>query len=138
MKLTSEWICGFTDGEGCFYIGINKNKTMKLKQQVLPEFVITQHKRDIKVLYAIKEFFKCGIVKKNKGDIMCYCVRNLKNLINIIIPFFEKNILKTIKKYNFLRFKWIVNVMINKQYHLTEEGLKKIKLVKDKMNKNTL
>jgi len=78
---------------------------MKLKKQVLPELVIVQHKRDIKVLYAIKNFFNCGIVKRNHDDRMCYCVRNLNHLVNIIIPFFDKYQLKTLKKFNFLRFR---------------------------------
>ena len=28
--ITAQWIVGFTDGEGCFYIGITKNNSMKL------------------------------------------------------------------------------------------------------------
>ena len=127
MKLTNEWISGFTDGEGCFYVGINNNKTMKLKKQVLPELVIVQHKRDIKVLYAIKDFFNCGIVKKNHEDRMCYCVRNLNHLVNIIIPFFDKYQLKTLKKFNFLRFRWIVHAMVYKKYHLEKKTSKYFK-----------
>ena len=138
MKLEHNWITGFIDGEGCFFVGINKNKTMSLKIQVLPEFTVVQHKKDIKVLYALKEFFGCGIVKINHGNIMCYCVRNLKHLSTIIIPFLDKYPLKTIKKFNFLRFKWIINAMIIKKYHLDSEGLKKIILVKNNMNKKTL
>jgi hypothetical protein len=45
MKLDAQWIAGFVDGEGCFHIGINQNKDMLLGYQVLPEFVVTQHKR---------------------------------------------------------------------------------------------
>ena len=135
MKLENNWITGFVDGEGCFFVDINKNKTMTLGIQVLPEFIVVQHKRDVKILYALKEFFKCGIVKVNQGDRMCYCVRNLGHLFNIILPFFEKYPLKTIKKFNFLRFRWIVNSMRDKKYHLNEEGLNKIILVKNKMNK---
>ncbi len=35
-KINKYWIVGFTDGEGCFYIVINKSSQMKLKYQVLP------------------------------------------------------------------------------------------------------
>jgi hypothetical protein len=98
-------VSGLVDGEGCFYVGINPNKAMTVKVQVLPEFRVTQHKRDIKVLMALKTFFKCGIVRKNHGDVMCYQVRNLIHLNNIIIPFFEKHLLRTTKKFNFLRFR---------------------------------
>jgi len=26
IKINKDWIVGFTDGEGCFYIGINKSE----------------------------------------------------------------------------------------------------------------
>lgn len=133
-KINNSWICGFTDGEGCFYVGIYKNKSMSMKEQVMPEFTITQHCRDIKLLYSIKDFFNCGKIKKNHGDIYCYSVRNLKHLYTIIIPFFEEYELLTSKKYNFIKFRWIVKSMVEKKYHLNMEGLNKIKFVKKKMN----
>lgn len=132
--ITSDWIRGFTDGEGCFYVGINKNNTMAMNVQVLPEFSIMQHVRDVKLLHEIKVFFGCGLVKKNNKNVMCYSVRNLKHLNNIIIPFFEDNQLLTSKKFNFIKFRWIVKSMVEKKYHLNDIGLNKIKAVKKRMN----
>lgn len=134
MKINDKWLSGFIDGEGCFYVGINTNKTMILGKQVLPEFVITQHNRDVKVLHAIKDYLKCGIVKRNNKEVMCYIVRNLKHLNEIIIPFLDKNNLITSKKFNYIKFKWIVKKMINNKYHLSDIGLKKIIFVKKRMN----
>ena len=54
MNLHPQWIVGFTDGEGCFSVSINKNITMKLKYQVLAEFVVVQHKNDIQILHSLK------------------------------------------------------------------------------------
>lgn len=96
-KLSKDWIVGFVDGEGCFHVGINTNKQMSLGVQVLPEFVVVQHKKDVEILYQIKTFFNCGVVRKNNGDRMCYRVRNISDLSKIIIPFFEKHKLKTSK-----------------------------------------
>ena len=53
FKITDQWLLGFVDGEGCFHVGINKNNTMKLGVQVIPEFTIVQHIRDIYLLYSI-------------------------------------------------------------------------------------
>ena len=39
-RLDTRWITGFVDGEGCFYVGINKIQRMSLQWQVLPEFRI--------------------------------------------------------------------------------------------------
>jgi hypothetical protein len=113
---------------------------MKLGEQVLPEFKIIQHKRDIQLLYKIKDFFKCGIVKNNKNknsDIFEYRVRNLNHLLKIIIPFFKKNNLLTCKKFDFSDFCEVLKLIEN-NLHLNEEGLLKIKLLKNKMNKKRI
>jgi hypothetical protein len=66
--LNAQWIVGFVDGEGCFHIGINQNQEMKLGVQVLPEFTVVQHQVDEQVLYALKAYFGCGVVRKNHGS----------------------------------------------------------------------
>jgi len=137
MRISKDWLRGFVDGEGCFFVGLNKNKTMRMGVQVLPEFVIVQHKRDIQLLYAIRKFFNCGIVRPNKSsndDIMCYRVRKLSHLQEIIIPFFSKNSLLTSKRFDFLVFKKVLKLM-EIDAHLTEDGLVGIKELKLKMNK---
>ena len=131
MKLESQWIVGFVDGQGCFHIGINVNKTLKQGYQVLPEFVIVQHKRDVKLLYKIKSFFGCGIIKPKNGDTMCYCVRKFDHLLNIIVPFFEKHQLKSLKKVDFLKFRKVI-MLIEKKEDLTMEGLEQIRKIRTK------
>lgn len=131
---------GFVDGEGCFYVGINKSADLKVGYQVLPEFRIVQHKRDIKVLYAIKDFFGHGSVvcNKSKGsEIYEYRIRKFEHLYSIILPFFESNELLTSKKFNFLAFRDIILIM-KKQEHLTEFGLNRIVDIKNKMNRSSI
>ena len=133
QKLQTQWIVGFTDGEGCFFIGINKNLTMKQGLQILPEFTIVQHKKNIQTLYALKDYFQCGVVRRNHGDRMCYRVRGQKNLVNQILPFFEKHPLKTTKQIDFKKFRKVV-LMIEKKQHLNEDGIIKIRQIKNCMN----
>ena len=64
-KLEAQWIVGFVDGEGCFYVGVTKNSSLTSGFQIQPEFTVVQHERDIQVLYDLKEHFKCGIVSQN-------------------------------------------------------------------------
>lgn len=130
-KLEAQWVVGFTDGEGCFHIGISQNKTYKIGFQVLPEFVVVQHQRDIKLLHCLKAYFGCGVVRKNHGDRYCFRVRKVNDLITIILPFFEKHQLKTMKKVDFLRFRSVVRLMKD-NHHLTLEGLEKIRKIKAK------
>lgn len=135
MNLEAQWIVGFVDGEGCFHVGINQNKTMNLGFQVLPEFTVVQHERSIHVLYALKAYFACGVVRRNRGNCFCYRVRGQTNLLNRVVPFFEKHSLKTEKRVDFLKFRRVLLAM-QKGEHLTPEGLDRIRGLKAQMNKN--
>ena len=134
MKLDTQWIAGFVDGEGCFHIGINANAEMKAKVQVLPEFTVVQHQRDQQILNALKAHFGCGVVRSNHGDRMAYRVRSQDHLLQIIIPFFMKHPLKTRKNVDFLKFRDVL-LMIEKGEHLNPEGLEKIRAIQAKMNR---
>ena len=139
MKLEAQWIVGFVDGEGCFHVGINPNQEMTLGIQVLPEFTVVQHKRDIKVLHALKAHFGCGVVRPftaqptPHADRMAYRVRGHDHLLNRILPFFEKHQLKTRKRTDFQKFRRVV-LMMEKGEHLTADGLEQIQAVKSQMN----
>ncbi len=133
MKLDAQWIVGFVDGEGCFFVGINPHPEMTTGYQVLPEFTVVQHKRDIQLLYALKEFFGCGVVRTNREDRMAYRVRGLKHLKERIIPFFEAHPLKSKKQLDFLKFKQALATMEEKE-HLKPEGIEKIRAIASRMN----
>ena len=133
MDLTPDWIVGFIDGEGCFYVGFYEHPEMTVSYQVLPEFRVVQHYKDIKVLYSLKRFFRFGVVRKNHDDRYEYRVRKIEHLIKIV-EFFEKHPLKTSKNVNFKKFAKIVRLM-QKGEHLTKEGLKKIIKISLQMNR---
>ena len=133
MKLNPHWIAGFTDGEGTFYVGINPHQEMSSGFQVLPEFRIVQHKKDIQLLYALKKFFKAGVVRKNHDDRYEVRIRSLEVLRKTIIPFFERYELHTQKKFDFLAFRKVI-LLMEKKEHLTTEGIKKIFAITQKMN----
>ena len=133
-KLDAKWVVGFVDGEGCFYVGINPHPDMTSQYQVLPEFTVVQHRRDIRILFALKSFFGCGVVRTNHGERMAYRVRRLEHLREIIVPFFEKNPLKTQKYVDFLKFRDVLRQMDQKR-HLTAEGIKAIRDIASAMNR---
>ena len=132
--LDAQWVVGFVDGEGCFYVGINPHTQMTTGYQVLPEFTVVQHQRDIQLLYALKQFFGCGVVRSNHGDRMAYRVRDLEHLKNKIVPFFEQHSLKSKKKLNFLKFRKVL-MLIDRKQHLTMEGIELIKKIASTMNR---
>ncbi len=93
---------GFVDGEGCFFVGINPHPEMTSGFQVLPEFTVVQHQRDIQLLHALKKFFGCGVVRSNHGDRMAYRVRSLEHLNQRIVPFFRTAFAEVEKEDRFL------------------------------------
>jgi hypothetical protein len=156
--LTSQWVVGFVDGEGCFHVGVSYKKKMGCDifhvtgsdtenlhltgkscetveiLQILPEFTVVQHQSDVQILAALKEYFGCGVVRKNHGDRMCYRVRGQKHLSEIIVPFFEKHKLKTKKRIQFEKFRDVINLMRG-GHHLHTEGKEKILQRKREMMK---
>ena len=136
MKLDAQWITGFVDGEGCFHVGINPHKEMTVGFQVLPEFTVVQHKRDVQVLHALKSYFGCGVVRVNHGDRMAYRVRSIKHLLEHIVPFFIKHPLKTKKNVDFRKFRKIL-LKMEADDHLTHEGVEEIRTIASEMNRGT-
>ena len=136
MNLEAQWIVGFVDGEGCFHVGIARHPDMTTGWQVLPELVVVQHQRDVKVLQALKRYFRCGVVRRNHGERMCWRVRRLEHLSGIIIPFFERHPLKTLKRQDFLAFRKVV-LMMARGEHLSAEGLERIRRIAERMNRRT-
>ena len=126
MKLDAQWITGFVDGEGCFHVGLNQHSDMETGIQVLPEFTVVQHKRDVQVLHALKAHFKCGVVRTDHGDRMAYRVRKLEQLLQIIVPFFMKHPLKTKKRVDFEKFRDVL-LLMEAGDHLTEAGVVRIR-----------
>ena len=134
MKLSAEWITGFVDGEGCFHVGINAHPEMSAGFQVLPEFTIVQHERDVQLLHAIKSYFGCGVVRKNHGDRMAFRVRSKEHLLERIVPFFTQHPLKTKKHLDFLKFRRVL-LKMEAGDHLTAEGVEEIRRIAAQMNR---
>ena len=132
-KLEAQWVVGFVDGEGCFFVGINPHPEMTSGYQVLPEFTVVQHRRDIQLLYALKKFFGCGVVRTNHGERMAYRVRSLDHLNEKIVPFFDQHPLRSKKRIDFLKFRKILQRM-NQGEHLKAHGLEAIRAIASTMN----
>ncbi len=133
MDLSPDWVVGFVDGEGCFYVGINPHPEMSIGYQVLPEFRVVQHERDMVVLYALKRFFRGGVVRRNHGDRYELRVRKLSALADVV-RFFEDHPLKTKKRVDFMKFRQIIRLM-QEGAHLTTEGLEQIVVIATAMNR---
>lgn len=86
------------------------------------------------ILEKIQAFFGVGSVRVDKryGHYI-YSVTSLKDLINVIIPYFDSMLLLTKKRAEFILFKSVVDLMSRKEY-LTLEGFHKIVAIRALMN----
>ena len=128
QKISDDYIVGFVEGEGMFYIGIVPSKETKSGWQVIYFFKVSQNPIGRSVLRQIKERLSCGYVKQNsKTDqtdkSLAFVVRNLTDLDKKVLPFFRDKLI--IKKKSFDTFEKVLT-LVKQGKHLEREGLKKI------------
>ena len=133
-RLSADWVVGFVDGEGCFFVGVNRQPTMRVGWQVLPEFRVVQHQRDVALLEQLQKFFGCGQITTNHGDRKELRIRGLKELSERVVPFFKANPLRTVKRSSFDCFAEVI-VMMQSNDHLTMAGLQRIRELAGRMNR---
>ena len=132
-RLNPWFVTGLADSEGTFTIMIDQNQKRTLGWRVQAKFQIGLHKRDLDLLLQAQQFFGgIGSIGES-GNMVFYSVSSVKDLTNTIIPHFLKYSLLTQKAADFLLFKSIVDLIINKA-HLTIEGLNQIINIKASMN----
>jgi hypothetical protein len=91
---SKQGVAGFSTRECNFYIAINKSKTTESIYASL-RFSIAQGLRDVTLLESFIDFFKRGyVVKYEKRSIAEFVVTRIDDIIDHVIPFFEKHNLK--------------------------------------------
>ena len=135
-RLDPNWVAGFVDGEGCFYVAINRQPKMKLGWQVLPEFRIVQHSRDELLLQRLQSFFGCGTVTVNHGNRKELRIRGVDNLSKVV-DFFRTVPLNSQKRNDFESFAVIMDLM-KRGTHSSQEGLDEIARLASTMNRQTV
>lgn len=134
-KLNPQYITGFVDGEGCFSILIVRNKKMKLGWSITLSFQIHLHSKDKNLLIRIKDNIgNIGGVYDGKSESCLFLVSSLSDIVNVLIPFFDKYPLLSKKREDFELFKMVALIM-NKKQHLTEDGFLKVLAIKAAMRK---
>lgn len=106
----ANWLVGFTDGEGCFFMRITKyDRRGSIRPECSARFSIELRADDGAILQQIKEFFGCGLVRtrpKRRGvreinPQSSFSVSRTCDLFNCIVPFFETNKLRAKKSRDF-------------------------------------
>ncbi len=126
------WLAGFANGEGCFYVKISPSSSCKTGKVVQLSFQVTQHNKDELLMRSLIEYFNSGNIFKN-GDCFVFKVSKFSELDKKIIPFFKDYPILGAKYLDFHNWLLVFYLMKNKA-HLTEEGLEQIQLIKSGMN----
>jgi hypothetical protein len=139
------WVIGFVDGEGCFSIGFvrqpdrTSRRGYKTGYQVVHSFVVTQGAKSASCLSELRDFFGVGTVTINrrhdnhKEHLHRYSVVRRADLLDVIVPFFQENPLRSSKQLDFEKFVNCLEI-IRSGRHLTTDGLIEIAEITQTMN----
>ena len=129
------FITGLFDAESSFVIVILKNPRYKTGWNVQARIQIKMHEKDRALIKSIQDFFGgIGYISKpNNNSMVEFRVSTLKDIINVILPHFDNYPLITKKHSDYVLFKQVVLLMLNKE-HNTLEGIKKIVNIKASLN----
>lgn len=113
-KLPGDYVAGFIDGEGCFFLTYRKE--IKRSRPGSPiyyrwsaSFAMTLREDDVEILKKIKNTLECGNVyflnanstNNRVGKQAYFGVQNTDDLYNKVLPFFKKFPLRAKKKFDF-------------------------------------
>jgi len=130
-KLHPQYVVGFIDGEGSFWVSIYRDETMRNKIFCRAEFSIELRADDREILERIRKTLGCGKIYDCKYERygwyphVKYKVSRLDEISEILIPFLEKYSLQAKKAKTFKYFKGIIQKRMNKE-HLTRKGVREI------------
>ena len=141
--ISNEYVVGLTDREGCFYVHIRTSSAYRARAAVQMHFHLKLQERDRQLLEMVRDRIGCGAVysQKEQRANHCQCYRYtvsaMRDIENMVIPFFTKYPLQSAsKKANFDLFCQIAQ-LVKAQKHLTSEGLDEIRALKRCMNVKT-
>jgi hypothetical protein len=135
-KLSPYWVTGFADAESTFSLKVSKSGATRSGWNIIPEFQITLHSRDLLLLRKIHSFFGVGVVSERQTrDQAYYTIQSARTIANVIIPHFDAYPLITQKKADYLLFKQAIGLLLSGQSRSSIEGINKILSIKKSMNK---
>jgi hypothetical protein len=141
------WLSGFTSGDGTFHIVFRKSNN---NSGVFARFSIHLHIRELEVLNGILNYLnsnkddnsKCVSIKNKKIYISLTAksanlqISKFTDIVNIIIPFFNKFPILGIKSLDYLDFKKVCEIVKTKEHLKSPSVLKQILKIRSGMNLN--
>ena len=138
--VSADYIVGLTDGEGCFYVNI-RDRNSRWTPKIQNHFYIKLRADSLTLLKEVKESFGCGAVyfqKENRPNHSpCYRfeINSHRDILGVVIPFFEEHPLHGPKQYDFEIFREIA-FAVRRQEQKTLAGFERIKAMKVQMQRH--
>jgi LAGLIDADG endonuclease len=111
-EFLSAYISGYADGEGCFTVSISPRASVRVGWEVRPGFSISQNGDRAEVLHALQAYFGCGSIRPDRSDrTLKWETRRLEDLLERVIPHFERFPLLSGKRVDFERFASVCRLM---------------------------
>jgi hypothetical protein len=130
----ASYITGYVDGEGCFSVSFSPRKGVRTGWEVRPSFSVSQNADRSEVILLIKDCFGCGSIRPDRSDrTIKYEVRCIDDLIERVIPHFERYPLISGKREDFERFAQVCR-LVRQGAHLTRNGLSEVVRLALEMN----
>ena len=128
------YISGFVDGEGCFCVSFQPSQRHRLGWEARPSFSVSQNGDRARLLYEIQQRWGCGFIRPDRSDkTLQYEVRNIRDLVEKVLPHFESFPLLSSKQADVELFRDICLRIYNSE-HKTAEGFEAIVKAAMKMN----
>jgi len=120
------YVTGLSEGEGSFCVSFNFRKRLRVQIETRPSFSVTLNRRERELVKSLREYFGCGGIRYSRAD-RCYKfeVRNVADLVERVIPHFERYPLQGAKREDFELFKQICR-MVRANLHLSVRYLPEI------------
>lgn len=133
IKPAQGWyLSGFADGEGSFNVSLRRRPDHTMSWQVVLTFNVSQKEEYILAMF--KKTLGCGRLQSRPDGVYYYVVSNPRSIAERVIPFFNRfSFWSQRKRYNFVIFKEITELVLKKE-HLTSEGLEKIVHLRERLN----
>jgi LAGLIDADG endonuclease len=123
-----------TEGEGCFCVSFAVRAKLRTGLEVRPSFSLSLNEKDLELLRDLQAFFGCGWIRESKTDrTFKYEARAVSDLLDPIIPHFERHSLRGAKARSFGAFADVCR-MIEQGDHLRRDGLQRIIDIAYEMN----
>jgi hypothetical protein len=132
----ASYISGFVDGEGCFCVSFQPSRRHRFGWEVRPSFSVSQNADRAELLYIIQREWGCGFIRPDRSDkTIKFEIRNVRDLVEKVVPHFRAHPLISSKQTDFERFARICQ-LVSENRHLDREGFEEIVRVAIEMNRS--